>query len=398
MTAPLDTARQLAARFAVEASARDRERRFPHAELAELKASGLLGLLVPARHGGTGASIGDFVRVVAALAEGDSNIAQMFSIHCVGVELLDLMRTSDEAKAPLYRKALDGLMFANGYSERGTRTVFEMKTRIEPDGRGNWLLSGRKSYCTGSLGADVLYVSGLVGDPAGTGVPANDLGAVRMAYLDPATPGVTIHDDWTGMGQRTTSSGTIDLEQAPVAADMVFSTEGLDGQDNLIGAFLQSPFAAVCLGIAKAALAAAGPFVRERARPWAQSGVDRAAEDPYVLQRFGELAIAISTAEGAVARMADALDEANERRDLASRSAAGVAVAIARAVTTDVSLKVGQGIFQVCGASATTIEHNLDRFWRDARTLTLHDPVDYKLKLVGDWALNSTPPPATGYS
>jgi hypothetical protein len=50
------------------------------------------------------------------------------------------------------------------------------------------------------------------------------------------------------------------------------------------------------------------------------------------------------------------------------------------------------------GSRPTTGSARLDRFWRNVRTHTLHDPVDYKIRELGDWVLNRNIPKATFYS
>ena len=207
---PVATARAFALELAADAAERDRERRFPYAEIDAMRKTGLFGLRVPAENGGAGASIADYVRVVAALAKGDPNVAQMYITHTYGVELLNQVDADPKVRGELYRRLTEeGMFIGNGYSERGTKTIFDFKTQLEPDAAGGWRLNGTKFYATGSAGGDVLYVSGKIGPPATpSGHTTRDLGEVRMVFLERDTPGMTIHDDWDGMGQRTTSSGT----------------------------------------------------------------------------------------------------------------------------------------------------------------------------------------------
>ena len=74
MVDPLATARSLAESFAAESAERDRERRFPANEMAQLKASGLLGLRLPAALGGAEVDIATIVRVTGELAVGDPGL------------------------------------------------------------------------------------------------------------------------------------------------------------------------------------------------------------------------------------------------------------------------------------------------------------------------------------
>ena len=397
---PVATAEEFALRLAEGAAERDRERRFPHAEIDEMRQTGLFALRVPAEQGGSGASIADYVRVVAALAQGDPNVAQMYITHTYGVELLNQVEAEPGVREGLYRRlAQEGLFIGNGYSERGTKTIFDFKTELTPDPNGGWRLNGTKFYATGSMGGDVLYVSGKIEPPAAPeGHTTRDLGEVRMVFLERETPGMTIHDDWDGMGQRTTSSGTIELDNVHVPDERCFRTEGFDQPESLFSIVGQAGFAAVFVGIAEAALSAGLEYVRTRARPWPHAEVEAAVDDPYVIGHAGTMATHAATARSLLETACEAIDAAEETPSGELRALASVRTSEAKAVATEVSLEVSERVFQICGAGATVAAHALDRFWRDARTLTLHDPVDYKYRLVGDWTLNAEPPPVTSFT
>jgi alkylation response protein AidB-like acyl-CoA dehydrogenase len=96
--------------------------------------------------------------------------------------------------------------------------------------------------------------------------------------------------------------------------------------------------------------------------------------------------------------MACALDRFEADPSPTTRTEAALAVSIAKAHAGEMALAVSQGLFHVAGASASLEKHNLGRFWRDARTLTIHDPVDYKYRLLGDYHLNDNPPQPGAFS
>lgn len=396
---PVSIAEGLAKLLAERAAARDRDRSFPHAEIDAMRETGLFALRIPAEHGG-GGSIADYVRVVAALAKGDPNVAQMYITHTYGVELLNHVEAEPGVRERFYtRLADDGLFIGNGYSERGTKTIFDFKTRLEPDSESGWRLNGTKFYATGSGGCDVLYASGRIDPPDDPdGHTTRDLGEVRMVFLERETPGMTIHDDWDGMGQRTTSSGTIELDDVHVPDELCFRTEGFDQPESLFSIVGQAGFAAVYVGIAEAALDAALDYVRTRARPWPHAEVDEASSDPYVIGHCGRMATDVASARALLEVACEAIDAAETTPSGDLRALASVRTSEAKALATEVSLNVSERVFQICGAGATVAKYGMDRFWRDARTLTVHDPVDYKYKLVGEWALNGTSPPVTSFT
>lgn len=366
-----------------------------------MRTTGLLALRVPSEHGGGGGSIADVVRVVEALAEADASIAQMYITHTYGVELLNEIEADPDVRNDFYRRLTeDGLFIGNGYTERGTRTIFDFNTRLTPDPRGGWRMNGTKFYGTGSVGGDVIYASGKVegGGIEGTGDSRRDLGEVCMVFLERDAPGLTIHDDWDGMGQRTTSSGTIELRDVRVPDDRCFSTQGFDSPESLFSLLGQAGFAAVFVGIARGALTEGLTYARERARVWPHAGVERATDDPYVLAHAGHMQAQVSAAGAMLERACGSIDAAEREPAARRRAIASVHVSEAKALATEVALEVSEGIFQICGAGATVARYGMDRFWRDARTLTLHDPVDYKYRLVGEWTLNGADPEVTSYT
>lgn len=383
-------ARSLVPALAAEAPARDLERRFPHAELDLVKRSGLLALLVPVSEGGLGGTPGDLIRTTGILAEGDPSIAQMLIVHHSGVELLNKVVPAG-VRDPYYARIVAGeLMLTNAFSEVGTKTIFEYKVRVSPAGDGGWRLNGPKAYCTGSLGGEALY--GLAITDEATPQPL-------VFLIETAAEGVVVHDDWTGMGQRTTASGTIEFRDAYIPQELAISPAALGlTLDNFFGTMGQAMMCAHYTGIAKAALADAIAYVQAKARPWPHSGVERASDDPYVLLRIGEMHAQVESADALVERAIERIEAAKADLTLETRVTASLAVAAAKLRSTEVSLEVSERLLEVCGAGATVAKYNFDRHWRNARTLTLHDPADYKSRLIADWLLNGTPPPVSSHT
>jgi len=385
---PLATARELADVFASESAERDRERRFPHEELAQLKRSGLLGLRLPQAHGGGEVDTATIVNVMGELAVGDPNIAQMFLIHAYGEELITALPES-EIKARLASRVLAGEFVTNAFNEVGTKTIMEFRTVVSKSDDGSYRLNGKKFYATGSLAGDLMYVVAMSDDPEPQ---------LRICWADTDAEGVVIHDDWRGIGQRTTSSGTIELNDVRIDEDDITVVDHLMTPESLFGNFGQVGFSAIFIGMAKGALRDGFEFACTRARPRPESGVETATEDPYVLMRAGELESKLAGAEGALILALDARAAAEVAMSSQARDAASIAAGHAKVVTGEAALDIGQGIFRICGASATLEKYGLDRHWRNARTLTLHDPMDYKMRFAGDYTLNGTSPPISAYT
>jgi alkylation response protein AidB-like acyl-CoA dehydrogenase len=77
-------------------------------------------------------------------------------------------------------------------------------------------------------------------------------------------------------------------------------------------------------------------------------------------------------------------------------AAASVAVAEAKIASTEAALLVASKLIELAGSSATLAKHGLDRHWRNARTHTVHDPIRWKYRAVGDYWLNGVNPPRHG--
>ncbi|MFI0966310.1 SfnB family sulfur acquisition oxidoreductase [Streptomyces sp. NPDC021080] len=380
----LAVAAALADEFRAGAPARDAERRLPHEELKRLSASGLLAVTVPAGHGGADVSAQTLAEIFRLLASADASLAQIPQNHFVYVNVIRRQGSSAQQKF-FFAEILAGRRFGNAQSEAGTRHVQDIRTRLEPGPGGTHRLTGVKHYCTGALFADWIPVLARA---------END--TLQVAYVPRDADGLTVVDDWDGMGQRTTASGTVRLDGVVVPADRVVPHHLTFQGPQLHGAVAQLLHAAIDAGIAAGALAEAAEFVRTKSRPWFESGVDTAAEDPLLIQRFGELALQTRASEALLGVAGRAVDAAREELTDASAAEASIAVAAAKAHTSVTAVLVADALFEVAGTRAALNSLNLHRHWRDARTHTLHDPARWKLQHLGRHVLSGTRPPRHG--
>ncbi|MFE7273823.1 SfnB family sulfur acquisition oxidoreductase [Streptomyces sp. NPDC057623] len=383
----LGVAAELAADFRKDAAERDALRRLPHAELERLSASGLLGVTVPEEFGGADVRTETLAGIFRLLASADASLAQIPQSHFVYVNVLR-RQGSREQQAFFFGEVLAGKRFGNAQSEAGTTHVQDIRTRLRRRPDGSYVLDGVKHYSTGALFADWIPVLARADDDN-----------PHVAYVPRDAPGLTVVDDWDGMGQRTTASGTVRLESVPVSADRVVPHHLTFQGPQLHGAVAQLLHAAIDVGIASGALAEAVEFVRTKSRPWFESvdaGHATAAEDPLLVQRFGELAIRVRAADALLAAAARSVDAA--RADLTDDSAAeaSIAVAAAKVTAAEAAVEVGSALFEVSGTRSALDSLGLHRHWRDARTHTLHDPARWKVQHVGRHVLNGTRPPRHG--
>ncbi len=134
-------------------------------------------------------------------------------------------------------------------------------------------------------------------------------------------------------------------------------------------------------------------FVRAHARPWIDSGLDHAWEDPYTISAIGDLEIQLHAAEAVLEWSAAKTDIAAADPTEANVAAAQIAVAEAKVLTTNIAILAANKLHELIGTRSTLAAHNLDRHWRNARTHTLHDPARWKYFAVGNYHLNDVNPP-----
>jgi SfnB family sulfur acquisition oxidoreductase len=371
----------LAARFAVDAADRDARRILPSAELDQLSESGLLAITVPARYGGADLPVAVVTDVIRLLSTADPNIGQIPHSHFVYLNHLRLHGTDAQQHA-LFGEVLAGRRFGNAQSEANTRHVRDIRTTLTADGPGRWRLDGRKFYATGALLAHRIPVLAHLGPD----------GPLHVAWVDRYAAGVEVIDDWNGLGQRTTASGSVVLRDVAVPDDLITPYAITFTGPQTYGAFAQVLHAAIDAGIARAAVTDAARFVREKSRPYPDAQVDRAADDPLVIQAFGEIELAVRGAEALLGEAARAIDAANADLTADTAAAASLAVAAARAATAHAAVHAGSRLFEVAGTRSAAAGLGLDRHWRNARTHTLHDPAAWKIQHLGRWAVDGTPP------
>jgi alkylation response protein AidB-like acyl-CoA dehydrogenase len=367
------------------AVARERASSPPHLEISWLREANLLTLLNPAPAGGGGASFSDAFRVVRTLARADTSIAQILSYHYL-LSHSAYWRATEEQRSRLTRQSVEQKWFWGGASNpRDALTV------LTADG-DSFRLNGRKTFASNASLADRITLRASFGD------------SIVLIALPGTSEGIVHGNDWDAFGQRLTESGSIEFRNVRVERQHILGPfppqpdAPLPALTTLVVPIHQLLFVNFYLGTAEGALAEAGDYVRAQAKPWQTSGVAQASEDPYILELYGSLhsdvRASIALAEAAAIEIEAAIQR-GPALDPGQRTAAAAAVYAAKVNSTKVALEVTSRIFDLMGARSTSARYGFDRFWRNIRTHTLHDPVAYKAREVGNFALNGriTPDP-----
>ncbi len=377
-------ANALAADFAPSAALRDREGLLPIAEIDAYSQSGLWGINIPKAYGGAGVSYKTLARVIAILAAADPSIAQITQNHLAINGHIDLDGT-EEQKTEFFGWVLSGLRFGNAFSELNSKTVAAFETRVTHDG-DEVVVNGEKFYTTGALLSHIIPI---------VAVDANEQG--YLVFVERDAPGITVTNNWSSFGQRTTASGSVTIDNVRVTKSRLLPVAAFD-RPTIAGPVSQIIQAAIDAGIAHGAIDDAIAFIKTQSRPWIDSGKDTAGEDPFTIAAIGDLKIRLHAAEALLGIAGEAIDVGLDNPTEETIAEATVKTAEAKVLTTEIAILATNKLFELAGTRATLAKHNLDRHWRNARAHTLHDPVRWKFFHVGNFYLNGLNPPRHPWS
>lgn len=377
----LDRAAELRDVFARDAVERDQLGGRPTEQIRLLKESGLLSIIIPEKYGGGGEPYSTALRIAREFAKVDGSLGHLYGYHFNALIRARVGAAEDPRAAELLRRSAAGNWFWGNTSNSFSKTLFG---RTE----GEWtVLNGFKPFTSGSHVADYLTVAW----------EDEETGERRFAAIPADREGIFVRDDWDGFGQTQTGSGRVDYENVRIhESERVRGWVDTGGPVHTLGPFFQqSVLLNVFTGTAQGALAAARDYTVEESRPWLYSGVERHVDDPWIRRQYGELYIEVQAATALADRAAAALDGAIARgAELteAERGELAVEIAAANVLTGQVALKVTEEIFEVMGARSAVRARGFDRFWRNARIHTLHNPAEYKTRTVGTWLLDGAYP------
>ncbi|CAL9283680.1 acyl-CoA dehydrogenase family protein [Streptomyces olindensis] len=380
----LRVAHEAADDLATDAVAREQAGKAPFDEVSRLREAGLLTLLIPAGSGGGGADWATAYAVVREIGAADGAIGQLLGCHYFASWSAGFFAEPAVAARVEQRSAAEQWCWGAGFAPREPPLTLARKA-------GGHVLDGRQSYTTGVLVADRLAVRAVRAD---TGEPL-------AVVVDPARPGVRIDDAADPFGQRLAAGASVEFDAVPVTPDDVLGPLPVD-EDML------SPLAALAapvgrlvsvqllLGMAEGVLAEAREYSRTGHAPWHPAWPVGTPHDPQVLTAYGELTVLTRSAAALADQALDAVRGGLARgEDLAHDAYAeiSVLVAMAEAAASRAAQECTTRALDIVGTRCVSARLGFDRFWRNARTHTLYEPVAHRLREIGDYHLNGAHPP-----
>ena len=382
-----EIADQLAAAFAQTAVERDRRGGTAKVERDLLRASGLLNVTIPAEFGGWGMEWPDTMKLIRVFARVDSSVAHLFGFQHLMLASVSLYGSSAQTEELFSETVRNQWFWGNALNP------LDRRTSLTFDRSGTYLINGRKSFCSGAIDSDMLIVSAIRS--------ADD--KFMVAAMPSNRPGIRILDDWDAMGQRQTDSGTVEFCDVAAGQQEFLKTPGPLGsiRASLRSCIAQLILSNIFLGIAEGALEESRNYTLAQTRPWIASTAQSATADPYILANYGNFFINLQAAQALTDVAGESLQRAWESGDAITENQRGkcaLDVAASKVITNNAGLEITNRMFEVMGARAAAGPARIDRYWRNLRTHTLHDPVDYKVRELGDWALNHQLPKPSFYS
>jgi alkylation response protein AidB-like acyl-CoA dehydrogenase len=381
-----EIADQLAAAFAQTAVERDKRGGTAKIERDLLRASGLLNVTIPADLGGWGMEWPDTMKLIRVFARVDSSIAHLFGFQHLMLASVSLYGSWAQTEELFTETVRNKWFWGNALNPLDKRTSLISKN-------GGYLINGRKSFCSGAVDSDMLIVSAIRSVDE----------KFMVAAIPSGRPGIRILDDWDAMGQRQTDSGTVEFCDVAASQKEFLKAPGPLGsiRASLRSCIAQLILSNIFLGIAEGALDESRNYTLAQTRPWIASTAQSATEDPYILANYGSFFVSLQAAQALTDIAGESLQRAWESGDAITENQRGkcaLDVATSKVTTSKVGLEITSRMFEVMGARSAASPARIDRYWRNLRTHTLHDPVDYKIRELGDWALNRQLPKASFYS
>jgi alkylation response protein AidB-like acyl-CoA dehydrogenase len=343
-------------RVAAQHAARvDAEAVFPAEAVAALRASDLLGLVLPREVGGMGAGAVEFTEVLSDLAGACGSTAMIYLMHvsaAVAVAAAPPAGLPDLAADMAAGKLLGTLAF----SEKGSRSHFWAPVSAAFADGQDVVVRADKSWVTSAGHADVYIAS--------TGSRNGRAGAVDLYALPADTPGLTVSGTFTGMGLRGNASAPMSLDvRFPVSYRLGESGGGFDVMMQTVLPWFNLGNAAISVGLAASATAAAIAHVTTARLEHLDQSL---AALPTIRAQIARMGISLAAQK---AYLGVAANSVNSPDNAALTHVLGV-----KASANDAALAITESAMRVCGGAAFSKHLPIERAFRDARAGSVMAP------------------------
>jgi alkylation response protein AidB-like acyl-CoA dehydrogenase len=355
--------RELARRFADEriapdAAQWDRDHTFPRELFAALGELGLMGVCVPAEHGGAGADFLAYVLVLEELSRADAGVGVTVAVHTSACALPLLAHGGERWVPPLASGEEIG---AFALTEPGSGSDASAMRTTARDG----LLTGTKQWITNGSHASTFVVFAR-DERSGDERSARGRKRISAFVVRAGADGFAVTREEDKLGLHSSSTADLSFEDTPAerlgapGAGMRIALGTLDG--GRIG------IAAQAVGIAQAGLDLATAYAKERAAfggPIARFGA--------IQEKLADMQTEIEAARALTWRAAR-LKQAGLPHTVEGAQAKLFASAVARRQT-------GEAI-QVLGGYGYTREFPAERYYRDAKVTEIYEGTSEIQRLV----------------
>lgn len=351
---------------APEAERVDRDCVWPAHSMKALAEAGLFGLQVPEQFGGHGQGMLALSVATEAIGKACPSSALCFGMHCVGTAVIAAKATSFQQDHYLRAIARGEHMTTLALSESGTGAHFYLpETRLTADGR-HYLVDGTKQFVTNGGHADSYVVSTLCANEL------SEAGDFSCLIVDHDTPGVEWQQAWHGFGMRGNSSRAMRLQQARVENNRLLGEQGdqVWYVFEVVAPFFLMAMAGTYMGIAQAALEAAGEHLR--ARRFSHSG-DSLRDIETLQTRYADMWISVQKTRALIR-------EAARRGDLGDPEALPFILA-SKADAGETAVRVTNDAMTICGGGAYRENSRVSQMLRDARASHVMSPTTDMLKV-----------------
>ena len=326
----------------------DEKHEFPHAILARLAATGLLGALVPEEYGGAALDYVSYALAVEELNRVDGSVGiTMWAHNSLCTNHITLFGSPEQKRTYLPGLASGRTLGAWGLTEPGSGSdAAAMKTRAVRDG-GDWVLNGTKAFITNAGVAQVAVVMAVTD-------PARGKKGISAFILEKGMAGFSAGAPYRKLGLHASNTAELILDNVRVPAANLLGAEGMgfvNTMQVLEGGRIA--MAAMAVGLAQGALDQALRYMKQRSA-------------------FGQTLAEFNGLQGMIAEIGTEVEAA---RLLTLRAAslkdagkpAKVAASMAKVFASEVAMKAATKALQIHGGAGYITEFPIERIFRDAK-------------------------------